>query len=119
LINYNEENQKKNFNELDLSKLRNFTRVMQNCSDKVYDSMGLILNGSRIYHINLTLETLDSKPYDTKLCDINGETYAVGDALPQSGDVVRFERIVYFNASTSNGVQWGDRYLCKVVVTIW
>ncbi|WP_456468124.1 DUF7287 family protein [Archaeoglobus sp.] len=119
LIEYNQSKEEMMYNKLDINKLENLSFMMQNCPNKVYEAFGLIDNGRKLYNVNISLETLDSTSYSPQLCVINGNTYSMGDPIPNTGTVIRLERVVYFTASSSNGFPWGDRYLCKVVVNIW
>ncbi|MCS7122226.1 MAG: hypothetical protein NZ895_06485 [Archaeoglobaceae archaeon] len=80
---------------LSFEKVKNFSKTCNQCIEKCKKALGLDVSNVRF---RISLESLQSKPYDRALIRYFGTPLLdVGDPLPSSGNVFRFERFVWLD----------------------
>ncbi len=84
---------------LDYHKIRALHNATNNYYDKVREMLGL-LTPDRSYNFHVSIETLDSKPYNrTLVTDRNGRVILdAGADIPSSGYISRYERNIWIDS---------------------
>lgn len=84
---------------LEFDKLKALQKATENYYDKVREMLGL-LTPDRNYNFHVSLESLDSKPYNRTLVrDKDGKVVLdAGEPIPSSGYISRYERNVWVDS---------------------
>ena len=97
-------------NYLNTSKILKLEHLLENpsCREKVEDYLGLNV-GNQSYHLNFSLTKLD-----------NSVLVSGGEEIPEIGQVMKFERLVYLDDCTAIPCDTiAGRCVCKLEVVVW
>jgi len=106
------------FNNLSVTKIRKFAELLNDplCGERVRLCLGLNLSefGGNKYKINVSLKNLEDE-----LIKADGAILLNhGDSM-SSGQVVKFERLVYLNQMADNCDIIAERCVAKLEVSVW